>query len=443
MSKPQQSKLRVATVPLPGPSANEPSIGVTDSGVIVVTAPTGGGPGVVTNGGYVWTSTDGGSSYSLVVDPRDVPLTSIQVETPGTCSCDTDVAIEGNTAFVATMYWTVNPIFDVVITSSQDGTDWMTQSIAAAQRPPIDRPWISASPSSPLLLTYTQEPLGAIPLPHPILMQSSTDGGRSWSAPTTVIADSGIGGTGNGDGYYDSKPSIRGNIIVVPLEIVPSGARGNLVNAFAVSQDGGATFEVKNVSRQYPYYDLFNLNAALLPDGTVAAVWSEPDENGTQRVWFQTYTVTGEPRAPKAPVDEGTNSVLPAIAARADGSLSVAFYASNESGPLLAKPASWYPTIVFLDPAHDISGRTRLTEDPVYTGILCNFSAQCPKGQGSSPMREFLSTAWGTDGRSFTAFVDASAAGSDQRGVITVGTVQFDGAVSPRGDTTMLLSAGP
>jgi hypothetical protein len=407
--------------------ASEPSITVTSDQVIAVAAPAGHtGATAITQGGFVWVSNDGGNTFRLRLDPNQVDTSSVRP-----CSCDTDIMSRNGELLALTMYYFVQPFFNVAIAGSTDsGVTWQTRSTMSATLPGVDRPWLSPGPGNDLVLTYgSSEIVGGAPDSEPLYafqdigLQKSTDSGKTWSPPVLVATAD----TTHGGGMLPLKTrSISPSTILVPLVQGDSSHRD--ADIVAVSHDGGQTFHQIQLAGPHDWYADFDLSLDALPNGRVVAAWTEP-VNGTQRLHVRQSTDSGDTWGPTQVVGMPGTILQPWVALRPDGMLAIAYYGTDLEGSILnmSKDTPWEPRVaLFLsNQTAQPSAIANLSQSAAYHGILCNKGPACPDDNFVSPMREFLSAQWSPNGTLFVAFTDATERGANNdHGRITVTSLQ-------------------
>lgn len=413
-----------APVALPDVLASEPSITIADDGTIAVAAPAAGdtNPTLLTHGGYTWVSRDDGQTYTLSLDPGDPEIPA------SGCSCDTDVLAVGDELFMTTMYWTVNPVFNMNLVASQDqGRSWETRSPLVATPGPVDRPWLAADASGKIYALWNEATsahhavgLDTVRQPH---LQASTDGGTTWSHPVPVAGDD-----PDAAFYRGLRPATVGDQgIVVPLQRVVDNGLQNLV---AVSDDGGATFERVVLSEPYPVFAQFDYSIDAGPNGTVVAAWSAPaEETAPAKLHVRTSQDGGTTWGPVRVLDLPGHALQPWVGVRDDGRVAIAYYGSDAQATMyrLSDNATWQPRAVLLAHPSDASpdAVVTLSDGPTYQGLLCNSGAACPREAPSeTPMREFLSLDWAPDGDLHVAWTDART--TDEEGHAQVSVTQVE-----------------
>lgn len=416
-------------VDLPGPLSLEPSMAVGRDGTVAVAAPAGtSNPKLFPYGGFLWVSRDAGSSYELVLNPKE-PVEA------GFCSCDTDVAIHEGEILATTMYWSVRPLFNAnLVASSDGGRSWETRSISAAEHQPIDRPWIETAKDGTIFLAYDQG-ITARGLvtgdPDPIYLQRSEDGGRSWTSGRPVIED-------RRERTLVMDPVTLGErTVLVPLATQLPG--GKAVTRVAVNHDRGTSFDVVNLSQPHHVHAAFHLSLDAAPDGSVLAAWSYPVEGKTQKLRYRMSHDQGDTWRPARTVDLPGSFAQPWVAARGDGLVAIAYHWSPEEGSVFGMDdeTPWRPRLTLFDRGQTLTpvASVNLSSAPTFHGVLCNFPTSCPKNVShQTPMREFLSTTWSPDGSAlYTAWTDAreQPSSGETQGRITVTKLTFAGDVDP------------
>lgn len=215
----------------------------------------------------LYRSDDGGATWSRVEQGGlgEGPL--------GNSDTDLAVAPDG-TLYHATLQFL--PVgYGISVGASEDaGATWGWNTVAIA--PFLDRPWVEVGPDGTAHLTWSS----ALGLHH----ASSDDRGRTWTEGPRIHATSGSGGLAVGPGgelavrlFPIRAPAFF--IFAAAFLLIDEGADG-----VAVSVDGGATWEVRELpgTRAYPdqrteggdvprWSDPIAFDAA----GTLYTLWSE------------------------------------------------------------------------------------------------------------------------------------------------------------------------
>ena len=209
-------------------------------------------------------------------------------------------------------------------------------------------PWVSFAPDgtayqSALALSGGTFAAGSV---NAILVSRSTDGGRTWSNPATLIRD--------GSGFFNDKEAITADpadaryVYVVWDRLVAGNAGGPTY--FARTTDGGASWEAARPIRDPGFGNQTIGNViVVLPDGTLVNMFNEltgttttvatiriirsPDKGAT---WSAPITVATLQALgvsdPETGVPIRDAAILPAIAAGSDGSLAVVWQDARFSG---------------------------------------------------------------------------------------------------------------
>ena len=209
-------------------------------------------------------------------------------------------------------------------------------------------PWVSIGPDGTAYLatlTFTDNPAlaaGGLAGPTNQVVSRSTDGGLTWSAPTTVLAN----------GHYNDREAITADPhtpgVVYEAFVDRLGAFGETgVNEFSKSTDGGASFSAPQGNYTAAPGNLPDPTIITVqPDGTLVdvfmlanatAVLPGPDEpfkvmamrsEDGGATWSQAVMIDEVP--PVQPEDESTNTEVRAFplvsaATAADGTLYVVY----------------------------------------------------------------------------------------------------------------------
>lgn len=411
-------------VPLPPPLSNEPSIAVGKNGLVAVAAPTGprAGPTVVTHGGTVWVSRDGGRSFEVSLSSSRGTSSPV-----ATCSCDTDVLARDGTLYATTYYATVNPLFNVNLAASQDaGRTWGTRNPAASPNQPVDRPWLAPGPSGNLMLVTAANPSPANlpPKGENVYVQTSSSGGTTWTRPQTVL-----------DPPPEALPFPTGVVSIAPETVAVSidllePESGMVTPLLALSHDGGSSWTVRRLAAPHPDHVHASTSVSATAGGHIFVAWHEQARNeSTHRIRVQQSQDSGRSWGPVRTLPLPGNAVQPWVALREDGVVAIAHYGTDNQGPLSDLPAEspWSARVALFPSSGNASVvLANLTHEPTFRGPLCNGEA-C---EGASPMREFLNAEWGPNGTLYTAFTDARESPDDgivfphQGGRITVTRIQ-------------------
>lgn len=276
--------------------------------------------------------------------------------------------------------------------SSDGGASWGTGSPAASILPLNDRQWLASPGGNTVYLLYrfctVPTPIGCLTLVESFLVKS-TDGGRTWAPATTR------GFAWTSYPFADPRDGT--------LYIVQSSNQGMDV---AVTKDGGATWEQKNVvARSTSTANLF-VNGAVDAAGNVYITWADNDR-GQSDVYMAYSTNQGKNwKGPFLVSPSVGTHIMPWIAAGGDGKVVVAWYASPTKGTAdtLDASAKWYVTVAQSLNAHDaapVFAESRASADAIHVGAVCTSGLACT---GDRDLADFFTVQIGPDGKAAVAY---------------------------------------
>jgi hypothetical protein len=367
--------------------AAEPAIAVSPTGRFYGSSENGLGGGTL-----AWTSSDNGLHYASTPSPNDVSSGSDSVgeETglePGGGDTDAAVATVPNAQGTYNAYIVSLSLANIdVSTSADNGASWRLNPATAL--PVDDRPWVAATGSSKVCISYLTAP--GVLLPNVGLhVQCSYDAGATFTQVADAYDTSAVGlaasqgGSRTGNLVFDpSNPSYM--YAVFAYENVEDGPN---VNAFlhnvgiAASTDGGLTWH------DYPVrvnpdisakYDNQFVNVAVDKAGVVYVAYS--DNHG---VSYQYSTNHGQTFSAPVQVSQGTDTaVMPWLAAGDAGKIDLVYYqATGYSGNPETAPAttSWKVVLAqSLAAASPLPSFGYTTVNPVvHHGGVCEGGALC------------------------------------------------------------------
>jgi hypothetical protein len=367
--------------------AAEPSISVSPDGRFLSSSENGLGGGTL-----AWVSADNGRHFASTPSPNDVSTGSDSVgqETglePGGGDTDTAVATARNAQGNYNAYVASLTLANIdVSTSTNNGVSW---SLNPATALPIDdRPWIAATGSSKVCISYLTAPLFLLPNVG-LHVQCSSDAGATFTqiANAYDTSDVGIaasqGGSRTGNLVFDpSNPAYM--YTVFAYENVEDAAN---INAFlhnvgiAVSSDGGLTWHDYAVHINPDIsakYDNQFVNVTVDKAGTVYVAYS--DNHG---VFYQYSTDHGQTFSAPVQVSQGTDTaVMPWLAAGDAGKIDLVYYqATGYSGNPEQAPISVAWKVVMaqsLAAASPLPSFSYTTVNPVvHHGGVCEGGALC------------------------------------------------------------------
>ncbi len=161
----------------------------------------------------------------------------------------------------------------IAVSRSTDGLRWQAP-VQLARGPLLDKEWIACDNGATsrfrgrCYVAYSDD------ASHRLVIQTSTDGGVTWSAPTRITTD-----------LIGAQPVVRpdGSLVVVAADIPeavigPSRAVDGTIISFR-SDDGGTTFSEGSLVSDFVWHAPLGMrsiplpSAAAGPDGTVYAAW--------------------------------------------------------------------------------------------------------------------------------------------------------------------------
>jgi hypothetical protein len=318
--------------------AAEPSISVAPDGRFYSSSENGLGGGTL-----AWTSGDNGLHFRSTPSPNDVSAGSEDVGQesgfePGGGDTDTAVATVRNSRGNYNVYVSSLTLANVdVSTSADNGTSWALNPATAL--PIDDRPWIAATGSAKVCISYLTAP--GILLPNVGLhVECSYDAGATFTQVADAYDTSAVGlaasqgGSRTGNLVFD--PSNPGYMYTVfAYENVEDAAN---VNAFlhnvgiAVSSDGGQTWHDYAVHVNPDVaakYDNQFVNVSVDKAGVVYVAYS--DNHG---LFYQYSTTHGQTFSAPVQVSQGTDTaVMPWLSAGDAGKIDLVYYqATGYSG---------------------------------------------------------------------------------------------------------------
>jgi hypothetical protein len=183
----------------------------------------------------------------------------------------------------------------------------------------------------------------------------------------------------------------------------------------ARSSDGGATWK-DVVAAQQPNggAEIWNSQLAIAPDGArVGVVFTNRTADNGTRVMMAESRDGGLTFAPPIAVSNATgNGVLPWIAARADGTFAIGYYATRATGDTLTLPdtAAWDAVVAIVDPVKGVVAQGVASDGPVKMGPLCPYGSGCDKGKDRE-LLDYVSLAIDKAGRAHLAYATSSKKG--------------------------------
>lgn len=411
--------------------AAEPNLAILPDGTLFVTAPVGGSlkPNANEGAAYLWRSTDDGATWQVVRSPHVGPSDQLPLQPGGGfCSCDADVVASPDGWVYYTDWWIAGVAGGnyLVEASSDSGETWTTTPVTIPQDllASMDRQWLVAGPGGFVGLFYSffgATPAGSLPVPvegldregRSILASFSRDHGATWSDPTPVVPSR------DGDRYQIAHPFLAPNgTLMMPYGRVPASDQPFWLAPSEVrlawSTDQGATWQDSPVaSAPLGFDNLWAVQGAVDDStGQVTVVWAarlDGVQGGqvTRDSRMGLYVKQFGPLGDVGPVlvrGDGTN-FLPWAAAR-DGAAAVGWYGGNETGDVVAAPASaqWFAKVALAPGGLFTAGNftvSRVAAEPVKTGGICPKGAACGSDR---ELLDYVSLAFDAEGRLHYAF---------------------------------------
>ena len=190
-----------------------------------------------------------------------LPQLTAQNSPPGAQSRASDPAVAYDAAhhtwLISTLGLTTQT--DVAVSRSTDGGHW-TAPVQLAQGPLLDKEWIACDNgvSSPFrgrcYVLYTDD------AQHQMSIQTSDDGGATWTPPARVTTD-----------LLGAQPEVRpdGSLVVVAVDLPDNTNRGSLLAL--TSTDGGVTFDPGVTVATFTWHAPPRMRAVPLPSAAVSA----------------------------------------------------------------------------------------------------------------------------------------------------------------------------
>lgn len=271
----------------------------------------------------LYRSDDGGTRWARV-DQGDIAEGAA-----GNSDADLAVAPDG-TLYHAAMEWMPWGHAILVGASADAGATWRWQPVAVG--PFVDRPWIAVAPDGMAHLTWSS--------PQGLHHASSDDRGATWTEGPLVHPSGGSGGLAVGPHgelavrvFPLRAPAFLGAAFVMLL--VDPAADG-----VAVSEDGGATWEMRKLPGTRAYGDPLGRGAdvprwadpvAFDDEGTLYALWSEGDtlQLASSRDLGASWNVASLAKATDGGRDDGP-FYFPYLAARGAGELVATWFSGTE-----------------------------------------------------------------------------------------------------------------
>ena len=393
----------------------EPEIKIDLWNNIYVTAIQG-----VPGGVDLWKSINNGTSFVYMGQPdgaQDKCPSIPQCAALGGGDDQIDVS-PGGYLYVSSLWLgnvTMSTSYDGGTGGVAEGQKWEVHP-AAAGLPSDDRQWIVAYGPSTVYVSYANAALVSPPGVVGLFVTKSTDGGKTYSAPTPSTPV----------GALDSV-NVQGNLVVDPYT-------GNLYTAYllnaslnaiqvARSTDGGATWTSTTAYSGPPGTDNRGVFPILAVDrgGNLHLVFTRVEANRHCHIYLTSTTNPGAANPtwlPAVQVDSGggntSTAVEPWVVAGSPGHVDITWLGSAAASP--DSPSSWY--IYFSQTANALSGsplfnEMQVTASPVHDHSICFNGGGCdsagnPGGEpGNRDMLEYYTMTLDPSGMAHIIYPDS------------------------------------
>lgn len=393
------------------------------------------------SGEDIWTSSDGGQTYSWVSDP----FTINGGNTPGLAGEDSDIAVapvknaNGFYNVYAVSLW----IGSSSVAISQDGGQtWIVDELGGI--PAEDRPWVGANGPCTFYVAYHQLPTFSPVVNKYDICSPSISMGEVLNPvqSTSVFLANSAPGLSNAFGkiWVDNSPTSahQGNMYVPmegcnlqsPQDFISqaeassgcaTGTKSQII--MGVSTDGDVTWN------DYPVTFSTNGEETVWPDnvstdadGNVYVVWTDNHNSYIDVSTDGGQTWTSPQQLNVAP---SLDAIYPTVAATGHGQVDVAWYGGGVAGdsndqttmglPNAPGAAQWY---VYFAKSTDggVTFNQTLATGLVHTGVLCTQGSNCSLTNARNLLDDFDIAISPTTGLASFAYTDDQPQG--QQGTI-------------------------
>lgn len=364
-------------------AGGEPVIAITPKGTILVSAHPGfthtrypPSPNLVTpvsGQSYLWRSTDGGATFQAVGLPGADGLGPRGV---GQGVSDPDFAVDANGRIYLTDLEALAAAS--VSWSDDDGETWLMGNNLASTYGPVDRQWLATHGTDVYFM-------GNYFVDQRVL--KSTDGGLTWLQ---------VGSANCGGDFVADADGVL---------LVGCGP------GIDVSEDGGATFEVRSVPGAESWARDF-AEPAVDAAGNVYTAWANeagvwlagtPDLG---RTWWEPINVA----APAYPDGAMGTNVWPWVVAGDAGRVAVLWYGTADPAGPRDAAGDWFvhhATVLGADTTAPTLSYTQVTPEPMFQGAMCQNGTTCqadPTPAGDRRLGDFFEAAVDAEGYVHVAF---------------------------------------
>lgn len=381
----------------------EPSLKVDGQGNVYIAAPTG-------KMQSLWRTSDGGSSFEFIdinaaaANPEGMAWAAEGPVGRGGGDAEVFVTEDGSELYFADLWGTC-----MSVGSSMDaGQTWMVNPFSC-ELPGTDRQWLWANPGGHLWMTFNGASIGSAANAAQdmdyggLLVMHSIDAGQTWLGRTHVPEDN----------------CARGNIVVDADGKWYAAGCNDAGPGIAVSDGMSYTWHTIADRTGEPLAGFCYVCAIftvvdLDTEGNPYVVWADPSEDGQGfDIWLSTSQDQGSTWSAPVKVNKGSgNAVLPWIAAREPGHISVAWYQTKAPGSPDDLQGEWYIHMAESTNALDAApafAEQVVWSQPVQYGPLCLTGSRC---QGQRNLLDFLMVDIDHHGVSHIAYNDGGHGGS-------------------------------
>lgn len=352
----------VVSVIDPDGGRGEPSFGVTPDGTLFAIGRTDGGP---RGAPMVYRSTDGGASWENLGAP-----------TAPAPDNDPDLVVDQDgTVWVDSLTLVSNS----VAVSRDQGETWSVNHLAM-NAPVADRQYVVPTEGGEAYL-YSHQ----LPTFHQMVAKT-TDHGATWTPLGSAELGNLFGVTRSsgwgGGGFWNAA---TGSVFFTWSLSGGLASDFDWRPAFALTRDGGATFEQGWIEGERgERLGLSLVVGAADEAGNVYLAWGEAQGDDVG-IWLAASQDDGRTWRAPVRVDAGNASnVFPTLAAGASGKVAIAYYEASEEGHPDDVEGTWNVTLAWTDDALADTPHFRygeLSNGTVKQGAICISGTTCQGGR--------------------------------------------------------------